>query len=136
MSEVRTRDFSRTVRALDFTADGDRFEAIPGVPPGTLQELVEISKADLASDLTRVLEFYRIVLLPNSFPLFEQRFTSKDKPIDTFQCVEIMTWLLEQYTVRPTQPSPASSDSSSPEAVVSGTSSTDGVQSEESTPSS
>lgn len=136
MSEVRTRDFSRAVSALDFTADGDRFKATPGVPPTTLQKLVDISKQDLSNNLEKVLDFYEIVLLEESFGLFKERFYSKTKPLDTFQCVEIMTWLLEQYTVRPTRPSLPSSDSSSTTADESGTSSTDGAPSEESTPSS
>lgn len=136
MSEVRTRDFSRKVSALDFTADGDRFDAIPGVPPSTLQELLEISKSDLQENVQAILKFYEIVLLPESYTTFAERFASKTNPIDVFQCIEIMTWLLEQYTARPTMPSVGSSASSQTEADTSGTSSMDGAPSEESSLSS
>lgn len=136
MSEVRTRDFSRKVSALAFTAEGDRFDATPGIPPSTLQELLEISKSDLQGNLDGILKFYEIVLLQESYVRFAERFQSKTNPIDVFQCIEVMTWLLEQYTARPTMPSVGSSASSQTETDTTGTSSTDGAPSEESTPSS
>jgi hypothetical protein len=136
MSEVRTRDFSRKVSALAFTAEGDHFDATPGVPPSTLQELIQISKADLQDNIEGILAFYEVVLLPESYVRFAERFHSKTNPIDVFQCIEIMTWLLEQYTARPTTPSVGSSASSQTETDTTGTSSTDGAPNEESNPSS
>lgn len=130
------RDFSRKRKRLDFTIDGDIFEAATVLPAELYAEFVtrytgvddDASVRDMYQVLSSALE---LVLLPDSYQLFLARLKDRSRPIDLDQMTEVVLWLMAEYGARPTQPSPSSSDgSASPE---SGTSSTANTQPEEST---
>lgn len=130
------RDFSRKRKRLDFTVDGDTFEAAPALPGDIYAEFVTLYNSTGDTDtyqeqhdlLKRALE---LALLEDSFHRFTARLKDKAKPIDDDQMADVVIWLLEEYGMRPTQPSQPSSDgSASPE---SGTSSTENTQPAEST---
>lgn len=130
------RDFSRKRKRLNFTVDGDTFEAAAGLPGDIYAEFVTIysSTSEAATyqeqhnALKRALS---LVLLDESWERFDARLRDKTRPIDDDQMSDVVIWLLEEYSNRPTQPSQPSSDG--PASPESGTSSTENTQPEAST---
>jgi hypothetical protein len=121
------KDFTRERHRLQFTIDGDIFEAAPALPGKTLTEFAkrftDVSDANLEDRLDIFAEALNMVLLPDSAALFSKRFEDLARPIELEQASDVIVWLLEAYGLRPTQPSsPSSSGPPNPEP---GTSSTD-----------
>jgi hypothetical protein len=130
------RDFSRKRKRLDFTIEGDVFEAAPALPGDVFAEFVTTYNG--TSDTETYQEQHdllksalQLALLPESWERFAARLRDKANPIDDDQMADVILWLLEEYGMRPTQPSPDSSDG--PASPESGTSSTENTQPEEST---
>jgi hypothetical protein len=124
------RDFSRQRKRLTFTMDGDTFEAAPALPGDIYAEFVTLYNSTGETDtyqeqhdlLKRALQ---LALLDDSFQRFTARLKDKTKPIDDDQMADVVIWLLEEYGMRPTQPSPDSSDgSASPESGTNSTANT------------
>ena len=127
--EVRTRDFSRRHRQLDFTADGETHIALPALTPESVQELVALMKhPDLKTDMMVVTGIFDIVMTPEEAVKVKARLKKDSKnPIGFSEMVDIVTWLAEEYTQRPTPPSATSLPGSQTEAEDAGTSSTVGA---------
>lgn len=130
------RDFSRKRKRLDFTIDGDLFEAAPALPGDVFAEFVTLynTTGDTETyqqqhDLLK--QALQLALLDESWQRFTARLQDKKRPIDDDQMSDVVLWLLEEYGMRPTQPSPPSSDG--PASPESGTSSTENTQPAEST---
>jgi hypothetical protein len=130
------RDFSRKRKRLDFTIDSDTFEAASVLPADVFAQFVtlyndRVNVDTIAEQLGLLKQALELALLPESWQRFSARLADKAHPIDDDQMSDVMLWLLEEYGMRPTQPSPSSSDgSASPE---SGTPSTESTPPEEST---
>lgn len=128
---VRTRDFSRRVSEIDFTADGERHVCRPALPPESVQELLALVRHEnIKTDLTVMLKIFDIIMEPEEATKIAERFKKTSKnPLGLPQVLDIVTWLVEEYTSRPTTPSASSSTGSQtePEAVDAGTTSTDGA---------
>lgn len=130
------RDFSRKRKRLNFHIDGEEFEAASVLPGDVFAEFVTLynSTGDTETyqqqhDLLK--QALNLALLPESWQRFTDRLKDKTRPIDDDQMSDVVLWLLEEYGLRPTQPSQPSSDgSASPEP---GTSSTESTQPAEST---
>lgn len=130
------RDFTKQRKRLDFTIDDDTFEAAAALPGDVFAEFVTLynSTGDTETyqqqhDMLK--QALNLALLPESWQRFSDRLQDKSRPIDDDQMSDVVLWLLEEYGMRPTQPSPNSSDgSASPE---SGTSSMASTPPEEST---
>ena len=139
MTPPAARDFSRKRKRLNFTIDGEEFEAAAGLPGDIYAEFITIysSTSEAASyqeqhdALKRALS---IVLIDESYTRFAARLADKTNPIDDDQMSDVVIWLLEEYAGRPTQPSQPSSDG--PASPESGTSSTENTQPAESTSAS
>jgi len=130
------KDFSRKRKRLDFTIDSDTFEAAPALPGDVFAEFVTLytSTGDTETyqqqhDLLK--QALELALLPESWQRFATRLADKTRPIDDDQMSDVVLWLLEEYGMRPTQPSPSSSDG--PASPESGTPSTESTQPAEST---
>lgn len=128
------RDFSRKRKRLNFTIDGEEFEAATMLPGDIYAEFIAASSTDTETyqeqhdSLKRALS---LVLLDESWERFDKRLRDKTNPIDDEQAAEVVIWLMEEYGMRPTQPSQPSSDG--PASPESGTSSTENTQPEAST---
>jgi hypothetical protein len=124
------RDFSRKRKRLNFTIDGDEFEAASALPGDVFAEFVTLynSTGDTETyqqqhDMLK--QALVLALLPESWQRFSTRLQDKTRPIDDDQLSDVVLWLLEEYGMRPTQPSPDSSDgSASPESGTSSTANT------------
>lgn len=134
MSQIK--DFSRPRPKVAFTIDGDTFDAAPAIPAETLAEFAtryeNAGDADTArSQYQTLVSVLELVLLPHSYALLQERLRDRERPVDLDQLNDIIVWLMERYGLRPTQPSPTSSDG--PASPVSGTSSTAPTPAAEST---
>lgn len=130
MTSTRFKDFSKKREPVEFQIDDDIFTAPSILPVPSMQELAEVANAikietDNAKLFQRITEVFDAVLTEASAKRFRQRVTSKEEPIDVEQLVDIMLWLLEEYGLRPTQPSSDSSNGAL--SVTSGTLSTAGA---------
>lgn len=130
------RDFTRKRKRLVFRIDDDVFEAASALPGKTLgafaTRFANIEKIPVAQQLDVFAEALGLVLLPESNARFQKRLDDLNNPIELEQASDVVTWLMEEYGHRPTQPSsPSSTGQPSP---ASGTSSTDAQQPQESIP--
>lgn len=132
------KDFSKGNAPIAFTIDDDTFYAPARIPAQTLIDFTKMFDGlSENKDLSKTIEAFkatiRLVLMPDSATLFEQRMADLNNPIDLGQVNEVIPWLMEQYGLRPTEPSENSSDGQpNPE---SGTPSTETPQPEASTSS-
>lgn len=128
--KVEIVDFSRPPEPKRFRINDDIFEAAPELPLGTMEIAANISAARIKDEgVEPILEFFDAILFDQSAARLRERAKSKTEPIGLAHLMPIINWLLEAYGLRPTQPSENSSGSPS----ETGTSLTDGVQSETST---
>lgn len=130
MTSARFKDFSKKREPVEFKIDNDLFTAPSVLPIPTMQELAETADAiktetNNSQLFKKVTGIFDAVLTDASASRFRERVASKEEPIDIEQLIDIMLWLLEEYGLRPTQPSSDSSPGAPSE--TSGTLSTAGV---------
>jgi len=133
---IPVKDFSRKRERHIFRIDGDTFEAATAVPGMVLARFAalfnDIEKSAPDKAMRAITDALGMVLLPESNALFQKRLDDLERPIELEQASDVITWLLEQYGLRPTEPSsPSSPGLPSP---ASGTSSTDAAQPQASIP--
>jgi hypothetical protein len=113
--DVRFRDFSKKRRPVYFmlngpTPEGERFDCYPALALPSLQEIALISGNMTAENATEsFVEFFKVVLQPESAERIEAKLNDRLYPLEIEQANEIMTWLMEVYGLRPSQPSSDSS---------------------------
>jgi hypothetical protein len=132
------RDFTSDRKPLKFKIDNDIFEAPANIPA---QILLDFSRryeamgeqAETGTYIEATQDLIAMVLKPSSVERFKARLSDIENPISLDQLNSILTWLMEEYTGRPTESSEGSSNGQpSPE---SGTSSTDDTPPSTSEPS-
>lgn len=160
--QARTRDFSKKRTPVFFTIDGQRYDCFKALDFAQLRlfaalargvshlnaersesepgEVDEVEAATAAID--RILELMKIVMKKASYAIFasklrptdEEREADDFEPVDPYQLMDIVKWLMETYTNRPSQPS----SSLSPGSISDdgGSSSTAGASPEAVTPAS
>jgi hypothetical protein len=130
------KDFSRARKQLKFRIDTDEFEAAKALPGKTLARFAarfnDIENVALDKQLDAFTDALSMVLLPESDARFQKRLDDLENPIELDQASDVIQWLLEQYGLRPTEPS--SDSSSGLPSLASGTSSTDAAQPQVSIP--
>jgi hypothetical protein len=121
------RDFSKARKDISFRVDDDMFHAARGIPAEVLLDFAaEFSSMETSATVDQQLKAFRsmldVVLLPESLERFNARMRDRANPIEIDQVEEIVTWLMEQYGLRPTEPS--SSSPAGPSVPGPGTTST------------
>jgi len=131
--QVTIRDFSMSIEPKKFRVNDDIFEAAPQLPLSLLGMVPKFKSIAAEPEKSRdtLLEFFDEILLDGSAAKFRERVLSKTAPIGMPQMMNVITWLLEEYGLRPTEPS---SDSSITWPGLAGMSSTDGASAAVSTP--
>lgn len=130
MTEMK--DFSKKRSDIVFRVDGDVFQAARGVPAEVLLDFAaEFSGMEAGATVDQQLQAFRslleVVLLPESLARFTSRMRDRENPIEMDQVEDIVTWLMEQYGLRPTEPSSSSpAGPSSPVPGITSTASTPG----------
>lgn len=115
---VRFKDFSKKREPIVFTIDGDEFSAFPMIPVPVLQEVVQIQRgkgdADKLDVVERGLRVLDLLLDGPSAERLRARMASRDlaEAVDFDQVSQIISWLMEVHTGRPTRPSSESSEPS------------------------
>lgn len=127
-SGTGVKNFSRPRKRILFQIDDDTFEAAVAVPAETFVELTlsysDLGDSDTWADNYKALDSaLELVLLPESYERLAPRFKDKQRPVELDQMADVIMWLLEEYGLRPTQPSSDSSDGQP--SPASGTSSTE-----------
>lgn len=107
------KDFSRERKRLVFRIDGDVFEAATALPGKVLARFAkrfnDIENVPVDEQLDAFADALGMVLLPESNALFQKRLDDLQHPIELDQASDVIQWLLEEYGMRPTQPSSDSS---------------------------
>lgn len=134
MTSTRFKDFTKKKPPVEFQIDDDIFIAPSVLPVPTMQELADVAgsiknETDNKKLFEKLTGIYDVILTEKSAARFQERVKSKTEPIDINQLVDIMMWLLEEYGLRPTQPSSDSSPGAPSETP--GTPSTAGAPSAE-----
>lgn len=128
-------DFSFSLEPKRFRVNDDIFECAPILPFNVMAQAAhfQISVKDLREDpekaLRPIFDFFEAVMLGDSFTRFRARFEDRARPIGLTHLMKIMPWLIEEYGLVPTQ----QSSNSSPSPDGTGTTSTAGAHSTEST---
>lgn len=114
MSEIK--DFSKIRKRIQFQVDEDIFEAAPAVPAEILMDFAgqfagtDPEKVSVEEQLTIFMSVLDLVLLPESLKRFRDRMRDRERPIEIDQVEQIISWLFEEYGLRPTQLPSDSSD--------------------------
>lgn len=102
------KDFSKKRKDIVFRVDDDTFHAARGVPADVLMDFAgEFSNIATDATVDQQLKAFRslleVVLLPESLEQFNARMRDRENPIEIDQVEDIVTWLMEQYGLRPTE---------------------------------
>lgn len=124
---MANKDFSKKRDVITFTIDDDVFEAYSGIATDPLLSrasmLNNLDKLPIEEQFMGFKAILELTLRPASYQLFTKRMSDPERPIEADQCVDVVTWLMGEYGLRPTNPSSPSSDG--PPNLGSGTSSTE-----------
>lgn len=128
---VVIKDFAADETALEFNVGSDHFTCVPDIPLGIMQQVTKMRdfqnriKTDATTDVVEdILAVFDELLTAESAALFRECVKVK-KTIGVRRLMLILPWIMEEFGLRPTQPSSPSSDGSNDE--VTGTSSEVGV---------
>lgn len=110
------KDFSRPIEPHPFRINEDIFSIIPSIPLGLVSDVMSAVRNvrtdgtnDLKGQMDALEVVFKILLTDDCVDKFVARLSSKLAPIDQHQLMDIVTWALEKYGLRPTQPSETSS---------------------------
>ena len=132
--QVEIRDFTLDrLKTRKFKIDADVFDAVAVIPLGLMKQLLTaaedvktiVGAQDIDVVVDKVRKIMELLLVETAYERFDARLTDRTNPIGIEHVGPLLIWLVEGYAVRPTQPSPPSSDGSS--ATDTSTSSTAGA---------
>lgn len=134
-SQIHFRDFTRKRKPIRFRVGDNEYSCRKTLPVEGIQDLVKAIRrptedADETNAFDRVKTAFKLILKPESYETFDVNVRvaddddENDDAIDIEQLTEIIQWVLEVYTKRPTSRSSTSSDGSA--TADDGTSSTGG----------
>lgn len=98
---------------ITFQVYGRVFRCVPALQGRTMLYFMSMSSSDDGAESARAIEeFFKTVIYPADQEAWDKLSTSNDLEastiIDMKALSEIMEWLVEQYSERPTKPSPPS----------------------------
>lgn len=115
-------------RDLTFKAGGETFEIVPFVPPEHLDAFQPTNRAPGQSVLDKYDEWVLSMLTEESKPRWEKMRKEADPPMSLHDIEQVVFYLVEVATGRPTgRPSRSPSGQGSPAAGSAGTSPSQGV---------
>jgi hypothetical protein len=104
--------FEYSIEPKEFYLNDDRYEAVAIMPFGLVAKVAGLKMDTNAETIDKILDFFGIILMDEYVDKFKAGTVSKTKPIGMPQVMGIINWLLEEYGLRPTQPSADSSSTS------------------------
>jgi len=108
--------------AVTFRIGSDIFEAAKECPTGVLLSMASIAAEEGGNAVAGTMDFLDSVMLPESRERFAVRMRDAQNPISLGVVTELVQWLVEIYTGRPTvppSPSPAGPSTTSPSSTAS-----------------
>lgn len=107
---ARHRSFTRKARAAveppTFDIYDQTFTGRPEIQGAVVLEFLETADgADGASSAKKILSFFESALEPESNERFQVLIHDPETVVDLEELTEILAWLIEEYTSRPTQAS-------------------------------
>ncbi|HEX9248495.1 MAG TPA: hypothetical protein VF856_03300 [Gemmatimonadaceae bacterium] len=131
-SDADVKDFTEAVH-VKFRIDDDIFYGVTGIPAMDLMHFGAmfegLTERGIMQSPNALSDLFNLILRKESADLFIARMADKDKPITLGQAMKVLPWLMEEYGMRPTQPSSSSSGGS--ENPDDGTSSTASIPTSE-----
>lgn len=128
------KDFTRQPKVIEFKINDDVFRCYPRLPAQVMIDFA-LQAEKMGDDPTgeqgiqAMLSVLQATLIPEHFKRFSARMSNHEQPIDLAQVSEIVPWIMEEYGLRPTEPSGKSSDGpSDPEPGTNSTASTQVVE--------
>jgi hypothetical protein len=98
------------VEPLSFKIYNEEFSCIPSSPGKTLLSFAEASDSENGADSAKAITtFFKKVLIPESWDRFEILAEDPDRLVTVETLAEIIGWIVESYSDRPTQGSGVSS---------------------------
>lgn len=94
-----------TVDPPSFDVAGESFVCLPTPPAGVLFDVITAADGDVAAQANSTIGFLSGVLSDEDAARFVALIHSKDTVVPTDTLAEILQWVIEQYTERPTTPS-------------------------------
>lgn len=86
---------------LTFDLEGQTFEARPAIPGAVLLDLVAVAGDEGAAGAGSIISFFEKALVPESYERFDVLIKDPEVLIGIETLVEILSWLIEEYTSRP-----------------------------------
>src|SRR6266566_1896438 len=112
-NDPEIKDFTEAVH-VRFRIDDDVFYGVTGIPAMDLMRFGSmfegLTEANIAKNPDAFGEIFNLILRKASADTFLARMSDKEKPITLGQAMKVLPWLMEEYGMRPTQPSSSSSD--------------------------
>lgn len=100
------KDFSINLAPKKFKINDDIYELIPDIPIGLFKDIISnVREVRINEDLEPIFKFFDEVMFEDSAKLFRTRAFDKKKPIGPVTLKLIIEWMLEEYGLRPTNPS-------------------------------
>lgn len=106
---ARFKDFgnpfdSDSAEKVSFKLYDEEFECYPQMQGKTLLNFVQKSNSEDVSDSAEAMNlFFEKVLTPDSYKRFEDLANDPNRIISVQTLADIVAWILEQYTDRPTE---------------------------------
>jgi hypothetical protein len=92
------------VEPLTFKLYEEEFSCYPEIQGKVVLELASLSESDdSAENANAILKFFSRVMLPESHARFEELTGDPKRIVSVTVLTEILQWLVEEYTNRPTQ---------------------------------
>lgn len=107
-------DFTEERREIRFRVGEDVFDCLPDLPVLALIDFAtqqdKIAEAEISPEMKQMfIDLFRIVLTEESAGRFIARMEDRANPIGMKVLNRLMPWIMEQYGMRPTEPSGSSS---------------------------
>lgn len=106
------KDFTVPGKPKRFKIDNDVFECVRSIPLFDLAGMASLTTNISAENIEKIGEIFKVFIMPESYEKFYARLSDKKNPIGMEHLAPLIHWILEQYGVRPTQPSAGSSTTS------------------------
>ena len=89
---------------LSFKLYDEEFRCRPAVQGKTMLDMVSNSNSDDGAAMAKTVEdFFATAILPEDYEKFDALLKDPDKIVTVETLTEIVAWLVEEYTGRPTQ---------------------------------
>lgn len=103
---------SADLEPLGFDIDDESFTARPAIPGAVILDFIAAGQDGGLAIATQLINFYESALEPSEFARFQKKIYDPDVIVDEELLGEIVAYLVEEYTSRPSAASSESDETS------------------------